>query len=152
MKLGFYCIFFVRRTPPSAFILVWTYRLSVWDLSLGNLQDNALVEIEFYIVIKIFAIPLAFWSVFHRYDWAELLGDFLISKRVRFISKNIIWIRKWAFFVLMVFGKSFKQNKRYFSYPCLLRREVFLGRYLNLTINATEYGSQIEDEGKKIKQ
>ena len=27
---------FERTTPPSAFISVWTYRLSVWHLNLGN--------------------------------------------------------------------------------------------------------------------
>ena len=27
---------FERTTPPFAFILVWTYRLSVWDLNLGT--------------------------------------------------------------------------------------------------------------------
>ena len=28
---------FERTTPPCAFILVWAYRLSVWDLNLGCL-------------------------------------------------------------------------------------------------------------------
>ena len=32
---------FERTTPPCAFISVWTYRLSVWDLNLG-IHKNAL--------------------------------------------------------------------------------------------------------------
>ena len=30
------------RHPPSAFILVWTYQLSVWHLNLGTLQKSDL--------------------------------------------------------------------------------------------------------------
>ena len=38
---------FGRTTPPCAFISVWTYRLSVWDLNLGNNGDQFELGVEY---------------------------------------------------------------------------------------------------------
>ena len=38
---------FERTTPPCAFISVWTYRLSVWDLNLGG---STVLEVEPFLV------------------------------------------------------------------------------------------------------